>query len=191
MSTDTGIMVVKTTVASATDLEVGMNDFGKEFSIIHRYSMVYMSKLLMEYNIPGRVVPYFMEICAQPGISQEQIAKNLKIDKGAVARTVKVMVDEGIVERKENPEDKRGYQLYPTEKMKKINEKNEEAREKLENVLTEGMSEGEIQTCRMLLQKMAENMVNAVSGDSELRAHEAMLEEKINKDIRRKLREER
>ena len=45
--------------------------------------------------------------------------------------------------------------------------------------------------CSMLLQKMAENLVNAVSGDCELRAHEAMLEEKINKDIRRKLREER
>ena len=168
-----------------------MNDFGKEFSIIHRYSMVYMSKLLMEYNIPGRVVPYFMEICAHPGISQEQIAKNLKIDKGAVARTVKSMVDAGIVERQENPEDKRGYQLYPTEKMKKINKKNEEARKKFDKVLTAGMSDEEIQICRMLLQKMAENVVNAVSGDSELRAHEAMLEDKINKDIRRKLREER
>ena len=53
------------------------------------------------------------------------------------------------------------------------------------------MSEEEIQICRMLLQKMAENLINAVSGDTELRAHEAMIEEKISKDIRRKLREER
>ena len=184
-------MVVKTTVALTTNLEVAMNDFGKEFSIIHRYSRVYMSKMLMEYNIPGRAVPYFMEICAYPGISQEQIAKNLRIDKGAVARTVKAMVDAGVVERRQNPEDKRGYQLYPTDKMKKINMKNEEAREKLNKVLTEGMSEGEIQICRMLLQKMAENLINAVSGDTELRAHEAMIEGKISKDIRRKLREER
>ena len=164
-----------------------MNDFGKEFSIIHRYSRVYMSKLLMEYNIPGRAVPYFMEICAHPGISQEQIAKNLKIDKGAVARIVKA----GIVERRHNPDDKREYQLYPTEKMKELNKKNEEAREKLEKVLTEGMSEEEIQMCSMLLKKMAENLVNAVSGDCELRAHEAMIEEKISKNIRRILREER
>ncbi len=168
-----------------------MNDFGREFSIIHRYSIVFMSKMLMDYNIPGRVVPYFMEICASPGISQEQIAKNLRIDKGAVARTVKTMMDTGLVERKPNPEDKRGYQLYPTEKMKKINEKNEEAREKLDKVLMEGMSAEEIQMCRTLLQKMAQNLVNAVSGDTELRAHEAMLEERISKDIRKKLREER
>lgn len=168
-----------------------MNDFGKEFSIIHRYSRVYMSKLLMEYNIPGRAVPYFMEICAHPGISQEQIAKNLKIDKGAVARTVKAMVDADVVERRHNPDDKRGYKLYPTEKMKELNKKNEEAREKLEKVLTEGMSEEEIQMCSMLLKKMAENLVNAVSGDCELRAHEAMIEEKISKNIRRILREER
>ena len=152
-----------------------MNDFGKEFSIIHRYSRVYMSKLLMEYNIPGRAVPYFMEICAHPGISQEQIAKNLKIDKGAVARIVKAMLDSGIVERRHNPDDK----------------KNEEAREKLEKVLTEGMSEEEIQMCSMLLKKMAENLVNAVSGDCELRAHEAIIEKKISKNIRRILREER
>ncbi len=168
-----------------------MNDFGKEFSIIHRYSRVYMSKLLMEYNIPGRAVPYFMEICAHPGISQEQIAKNLKIDKGAVARTVKAMVDADVVERRHNPDDKRGYKLYPTEKMKELNKKNEEAREKLEKVLTEGMSAEEIQMCSMLLKKMAENLVNAVSGDCELRAHEAMIEEKISKNIRRILREER
>ena len=168
-----------------------MNDFGKEFSIIHRYSRVYMSNLLMEYNIPGSAVPYFMEICAHPGISQEQIAKNLKIDKGAVARIVKAMLDAGILERRHNPDDKRGYQLYPTEKMKELNKKNEEAREKLEKVLTEGMSEEEIQMCSMLLKKMAENLVNAVSGDTELRAHEAMIEGKISKNIRRILREER
>ena len=53
-----------------------MNDFGKEFSIIHRYSRVYMSKLLMEYNIPGRAVPYFMEICAHPGISRSRLQKS-------------------------------------------------------------------------------------------------------------------
>ena len=45
--------------------------------------------------------------------------------------------------------------------------------------------------CSMLLKKMAENLVNAVSGDCELRAHEAMFEEKISKNIRRILREER
>lgn len=168
-----------------------MNDFGKEFSIIHRYSMVYMSKLLMEYNIPGRVVPYFMEICASPGISQEQIANDLKIDKGAVARTVKIMVDAELVIREQNSEDKRCYCLYPTEKMKKINKKNEEARAKLEKVLTEGMSDEEIQICSRFLQQMAGNLINAVSGDCELRAHEAMLEEKISKDLRRRLREER
>ena len=76
-------------------------------------------------------------------------------------------------------------------KMKDLNKKNEEAREKLEKVLTEGMSEEEIQMCSMLLKKMAENLVNAVSGDCELRAHEAMIEEKISKNIRRILREER
>ncbi len=75
--------------------------------------------------------------------------------------------------------------------MKKINEKNEEAREKLDKVLMEGMSAEEIQMCRTLLQKMAQNLVNAVSGDTELRAHEAMLEEKICRNIRKKLREER
>lgn len=168
-----------------------MIDFGKEFSIIHRYSMVYMSKMLMEYNISGRVVPYFVEICKAPGISQEQIAKNLKIDKGAVARTVKAMVDEDLVDRKSNPDDKRGYKLYPTEKMLIINEKNEEARLKLEKVLTAGMSEGEIQICQILLQKIADNLVNAVSGDSELRAHEALLERQITKEIRKIMREGR
>lgn len=168
-----------------------MNDFGKEFSIIHRYSMVYMSKLLMEYNIPGRVVPYFMEICASPGISQEQIANDLKIDKGAVARTVKIMVDAELVIREQNPEDKRCYCLYPTEKMKKINQKNEEARAKLEEVLTEGMSEEEIQICGRFLQQMAGNLINAVSGDCELREHKVMLEEKISKELKKRLREER
>ncbi len=168
-----------------------MNDFGKEFSIIHRYSTVFMSKLLMEYNVPGRVVPYFVEICKSPGISQEQIAKTLRIDKGAVARTVKTMMDTGLIERKTNPEDKREYQLYPTDKMKKINGKNEEAIAKLNRILTEGMSLEEIHVCSRLLDKMAQNLIKAVSGDTELRAHEAMIEEKISKDIRKKLREER
>lgn len=59
---------------------------------------------------------YLQEICANPGISQEQLAKSICINKSNVARQAAALEEGGFVERRSCGKDKRVMRLYPTEK---------------------------------------------------------------------------
>lgn len=59
---------------------------------------------------------YLQEICANPGISQEQLARTICINKSNVARQAAALEEDGFVERRPCGEDKRVMRLYPTEK---------------------------------------------------------------------------
>lgn len=59
---------------------------------------------------------YLQEICANPGISQEQLAKTICINKSNVARQAAALEEGGFLERRSCGEDKRVLRLYPTQK---------------------------------------------------------------------------
>jgi len=49
------------------------------------------------------------------GISQDEIADSLAIDKAAIARSVKIMVNKGYIETRRSTRDKRAKELYLSE----------------------------------------------------------------------------
>lgn len=59
---------------------------------------------------------YLLNICADPGISQEQLAKNICINKSNVARQAAALEEGGFIRREPCEQDKRVMRLYPTEK---------------------------------------------------------------------------
>lgn len=59
---------------------------------------------------------YLLEICANPGISQEQLAKSICINKSNVARQAATLEEAGFIFRKPCECDKRIMRLHPTEK---------------------------------------------------------------------------
>lgn len=59
---------------------------------------------------------YLLEICSNPGISQEQLARNICINKSNVARQAATLEEDGFIERRPYDKDKRVMRLYPTEK---------------------------------------------------------------------------
>ncbi len=154
-----------------------MKEYIKEFSIIHRYSYVLLTEKMKEYSIPGRAVPYIVCIHERPGLSQEEIADELKIDKGAVARTIKMLLDEDFIERVQNPEDKRQYMIYPSERLDYVYETWNDAREKMGEILTKGISEDQLAVFDEVLSMMQSNVVDAVT-ETKLQEFEKMMFEK-------------
>lgn len=55
-----------------------------------------------------------------PGASQKEIAEELNMDKGAVARRTASLENKGYLYRKKNPEDGRSALLYATEKAENL-----------------------------------------------------------------------
>ncbi len=60
---------------------------------------------------------YILTICSHPGISQEQLARHIPLNKSNVARTLAGLEEKGYVKRHQSETDKRVTLVYPTQKM--------------------------------------------------------------------------
>ena len=96
---------------------------GRLISYIHRYSQIHIAKELGAYNIGSGQFSFLMALYHNDGVSQESIAKALRVDKATTARAIKKLMEEGYVYKERNPLDKRVYKVFLTERAKKIKPK--------------------------------------------------------------------
>ena len=107
---------------------------------------------------------YIMCICKEPGISQEGLASLLGLNKGAVAKGIRPLVEQGYIRRVQSEKDRRAYELYPTEKTKGLQAEAESSMESLDKILTRSMTGEEHALFKALLEKACENVIDA-AGD--------------------------
>lgn len=126
-------------------------------SNIYRCTQVYMDKKLEKFEITMGTYPYLMVLNRRPGISQNEISKELNVDKAMSARTIKKLIELGYVTKEENKEDIRAYKLYITDKAKSIIPEIVKSTSEWINILVEGSTEQEIETSLKFLASVLEN----------------------------------
>lgn len=85
-------------------------------SIVHRLHAVYLNNELKHLGLTAGQLPIIFSIAHRPGITQDEIADRIHIDKGTVARAAKKLEDGEFVSRAPDPRDRRRYLLTLTEK---------------------------------------------------------------------------
>ena len=93
-----------------------MSQIIRDMTEIARCGAQYRADLLAPMGLKGCHASYLTEICAQPGISQDQLAKRICINKSNVARQAATLEEEGFLTRVPSPTDKRIMELHPTQK---------------------------------------------------------------------------
>ncbi len=88
----------------------------RSIMIISRCTSLYRDKKLTECGISGYQAPYLPEICNHPGITQDQLAQKLHVNRSSVTRQLTMLEDNGFVTRKRSASDRRSVEVYPTEK---------------------------------------------------------------------------
>ena len=88
----------------------------KEITQLARCGAQFRSEQLEELGLKGCHASYLLEICADPGLSQDALAQRICINKSNVARQMTVLEEGGFVVRRVCAADKRMMALYPTEK---------------------------------------------------------------------------
>jgi len=83
---------------------------------IYRSHLAYMAKELEEYGIGSGQFDFLMILYRKDGISQETLAKLLKVSKATSTRAVQSLEKEGYVYRQRDENDLRAYRVYLTEK---------------------------------------------------------------------------
>ena len=93
-----------------------MPSFTHSLNIIGRCTQMERSDKLKQFGICGGQVPYLLRLCRCPGLSQEEIAQALYLNKSSVARQIACLEKQELVYRKPSPDDRRRLLVYPTEK---------------------------------------------------------------------------
>lgn len=97
---------------------------------------------------------YLSAICCCPGITQDQLARRIFINKSNVARQLVILEEEGFVERRPSPDDKRAIQVFPTEKAKECLPRIHEIFRCWESFVAQDLTEEERKILVSMLDKM-------------------------------------
>ena len=125
----------------------------KSMRVINRCQTLFHTeklKSVIRYSYP----PLIYAICRQPGRSQEELAKELYLEKSSVARVLNRMEEEDFVTRISNAEDKRQLLIYPTQKMLDFLEPLREAAREWNALITEGISPEEMAIFQSVLERI-------------------------------------
>ncbi len=123
---------------------------------ISRCGTQYRMDHLAPFGLKSIHASYLTEICAHPGISQDQLARAICINKSNVARQVAVLEEDGFVRRVPSAADKRVMELYPTEKTLQILPQIQQILRCWENCITHDLSEEDKELLSSLLRKMSQ-----------------------------------
>jgi DNA-binding MarR family transcriptional regulator len=122
---------------------------------ISRCGVQYRSDNLAQFGLKSIHASYLTEIAANPGISQDRLAKIICINKSNVARQVAVLEEDGFVRRVPSAADKRVMELYPTEKTLEILPQINDMLMRWENCITQDLTEEEKELLSALMGKMS------------------------------------
>ena len=139
--------------------------FMSDVSIIVRKMRLMAEAHLSEYELgfPEQLV--IMYLGAHGASNQAAIADALEIDKGSIAKTVGKLEAKGLVQRGENPADRREKRVELASAADGILRTMHAAHEELDRQLFAGLSDEEVEaTCRAL-SIIANNLVKAEEGN--------------------------
>ena len=98
--------------------------------------------------------PFVLSITKNPGRSQEQIARDLCLNKSTACRALSTLESEGYIMREENPLDKREMLVYPTERMLSAEVAVRGISKEWGRLLTEDISNDELAVFEGVLEKI-------------------------------------
>lgn len=131
-----------------------MSEIIRDITEITRCGSQYRTDSLSPLGLKACHASYLMEICAEPGISQDRLAGRICINKSNVARQAAFLEEAGFITRTSCQNDKRVMRLYPTEKAKEALPQITQIMDTWEECLTQGLTEDEKEILATLLARM-------------------------------------
>ena len=133
-----------------------MQKFMKMLNNISRSQATFRKSRVSDKDLNSGHYAFALAICRAPGRSQEELARELCINKSTVARSLNCMEEKGYITRTPLPNDKRQFSVHPTEKMRAMLPEIKRASEEWTLLLSDGIPEEELAVFNSVLQRMQE-----------------------------------
>ena len=131
-----------------------MPKFMKMLNNISRSQAMYRQSKISADDLHTTHYAFALAICREPGRSQEELAKELCLNKSTVARALNSLEENGYVTRQALPNDKRQFSVYPTEKMLSVLPDIRKASSEWMTLLSRGIDEKELEIFHSVLERM-------------------------------------
>lgn len=130
----------------------------RDISTIARCIVTTIDKKLLAHDISRGQEAYMIRILEQPGLSQNDCARLLKVNKAAVSKALNLLEKQGYIERQEDENDKRSYKIYPTDKLLELYPTIYMPGLSLGQIGLKDFSDEDLETFHHLLQRMKKNI---------------------------------
>ena len=131
-----------------------MDSIMKYISRIHRCFRQWQSDKMNDQGINGVQQNYLFHIAMKPGISQEQLSDHIMVNKSNVARQLSTLENEGWITRQTSAQDKRVYEVYPTDKTKDMMPEIMNLMKQWNSLITEDLTDEEKELLFKLMPKI-------------------------------------
>ena len=131
-----------------------MSRFMKMLNNISRSQAIYRHERISATDLQTGHYAFVLAICREPGRSQEELARELCINKSTVARNLNYLEEKGYISRHCLPSDKRQFSVHPTEKMLVVLPEIKKASTEWMTLLSEGIPEDELEIFDSVLDRL-------------------------------------
>ncbi len=140
-----------------------MRSLIRHINIIARCAGMYRADKLGSSELGAVYHSYILTICNNPGVSQDELAQNIYINKSNVTRKINFLEENGYVVRRQSKTDRRVINVYPTDKMTQLYPKIRQITDDCNAYLTDGLTEQQIEQFRQLLSYVSERAIGYVN----------------------------
>lgn len=126
----------------------------KMLNNISRSQAIYRHGKISAADLQSGHYAYVLAICREEGRSQEELAKELCVNKSTVARNLNYLEEKGYISRTPMPSDKRQFSVFPTKKMLSVLPEIKQASSEWMELLSDGIPNDELDIFNSVLKRM-------------------------------------
>ncbi len=122
-----------------------------------------MNHELKHLELTNGQVPCLLVLSKKEGITQDELAKMFYIDKGTIARAIRKLEEKEMVNKVQDPLNRRRYLLSLTQKGEQVIPTILQAEKKWENIIFKGFSPEERSFMMERMRRLAENSLEKIN----------------------------
>ena len=93
---------------------------GRIIAGLHWQARIYFDNALAPFGLSSGTLPLLGSLLRRDGLNQQELSERLHVDKATITRMVSKLIKLGYVRRDKDPDDKRAYRLFATQKARDI-----------------------------------------------------------------------
>ena len=129
---------------------------GTYISVLMRQLNLFFGHELSDVEITASELMYLSQLYNRDGLTQEEMAAVITVDKAATTRTIQGMEKKGLVRREAHEENYRAKRVYLTDKAKNAEPRIRELQKKWVDFITQDMTQKESEVFAAQLKKMSQ-----------------------------------